>query len=369
MKRNNGLELLAALVLVAGGAAAQDRVVNVYNWSDYIDEERARRVHRGDRHQGRLRRLRLQRDPRNQAARRRHRLRHRRAERQLPVAPDQGRHAYAARQVEAPEPGTTSWPAIMRAAGQLRPGQPVRRQLHVGHHGHRHTTSPRSTSACRTRPSTPGSMLFQPENAAKLADCGIYLLDAPEDVIPATLELPRQGPEFEGPGRYSQKAGRVLKAIRPYIQQVPLLGEHQRARQRRHLHRRGWSGDACRRRDRAKEANNGVEIEYRIPKEGAQMWFDMMAMPKDAPQSGRRADIHQLSCCEPQVIAKANPTSSPTPTRNPASKPFIDKAILDDPTIYPPPGGDEQAVPRHPLRPEGAARRHPAMAEALKAGR
>lgn len=78
-----------------------------------------------------------------------------------------------------------------------------------------------------------------------------------------------------------------------------------------------------------------MKIEYRIPKEGAQMWVDMMAIPKDAPNpDGALTFINYL--LEPQVIAKStNFVTYANP--NLASKPYVEKAILDDPTIYPPP--------------------------------
>ena len=96
-----------------------------------------------------------------------------------------------------------------------------------------------------------------------------------------------------------------------------------------------WSGDAKIAGERAKEAGKNVRIEYRIPKEGAQMWFDMMAMPKDAPNPDDVLTFVNY-LLEPQVIAKStNFVTYANP--NVASRPFVDKAILNDPTIYPPP--------------------------------
>jgi putrescine transport system substrate-binding protein len=95
-----------------------------------------------------------------------------------------------------------------------------------------------------------------------------------------------------------------------------------------------WSGDAKIAGNRAEEAGKNVKIEYRIPKEGAQMWFDMMAMPKSAANpEDALAFINYL--LKPEVIAKStNVVTYANP--NPASKPFVDPSILNDPTIYPP---------------------------------
>ena len=96
----------------------------------------AGRLHQGDRHQGEIRHLRLQRHAGDQAARRPHRLRSRRADRLFPRAPDQGRRVPEARQEQAAEPGQRLGRDRAAPCG-LRSGQPVRRQLHVGHDRHR----------------------------------------------------------------------------------------------------------------------------------------------------------------------------------------------------------------------------------------
>ena len=95
----------------------------------------------------------------------------------------------------------------------------------------------------------------------------------------------------------------------------------------------GWSGDILQAKNRAKEAKNGVEIAYVIPKEGAQMWFDNLAIPKDAPhpQEGL-AFINFL--LDPQVAAK-NSDYVAYANGNLASQKYIDKAVLDDPGVYP----------------------------------
>ena len=95
----------------------------------------------------------------------------------------------------------------------------------------------------------------------------------------------------------------------------------------------GWSGDIKQAQKRAAEAKAGVEVGYAIPKEGAQMWFDNLAIPKDARNVDEaHAFINYL--LRPEVAAK-NSNFISYANGNLASQKFIDKAMLDDPTIYP----------------------------------
>src|SRR5690606_34738101 len=96
----------------------------------------------------------------------------------------------------------------------------------------------------------------------------------------------------------------------------------------------GWTGDMIQARDRAEEAENGGNVAYSIPKEGAPQWFDMLAIPADAKHP-ENADAFINYLLEPQVAANntnyihyANPVSAATP--------LVDEEICNDPTIYPP---------------------------------
>ena len=95
----------------------------------------------------------------------------------------------------------------------------------------------------------------------------------------------------------------------------------------------GYSGDVFQARDRADEAKQGVEIGYAIPKEGAQMWFDQMAIPADAKHV---AEAHEFLnyLMKPEVIAKSS-NYVYYANGNKASQAFISKDVLDDPNIYP----------------------------------
>ena len=96
----------------------------------------------------------------------------------------------------------------------------------------------------------------------------------------------------------------------------------------------GWSGDVIQARDRAEESGNGVKIGYSIPKEGAPLWFDMLAIPKDAKHpDNAHAFINYL--LDPQVAAN-NSNFVSYPNANVKSTALINAEITGDPTIYPP---------------------------------
>jgi putrescine transport system substrate-binding protein len=95
----------------------------------------------------------------------------------------------------------------------------------------------------------------------------------------------------------------------------------------------GYSGDIKQAQKRATEAKNGVEIEYAIPKGGSQLWFDNLAIPKDAKNvDAAHALINYL--LKPEVAAK-NTNFIWYANGNAASRPLIDKTIAEDKTIYP----------------------------------
>ena len=99
----------------------------------------------------------------------------------------------------------------------------------------------------------------------------------------------------------------------------------------------GYNGDVLQARDRAREANKGIEIKYVVPKEGSILWFDMLAIPKDAPHPDSAYAYHELH----HDAARSSPTSpisSATPTRTLAAQPLVQPMrCKNDPGIYPPP--------------------------------
>ncbi len=176
------------------------------------------------------------------------------------------------------------------------------------------------------------ALIFEPENAKKLADCGIYVLDAPTEVIPAAFKYLGLDPNTESKADM-EKAQELFAGIRPYIRKFHSSEFISALANGDACVALGWSGDILQARDRADEADNGVTVDYRIPKEGAQVWFDMMVIPSDA---GNVDNAHKFLdfIMRPEVIAKATNYINYA-NGNLASQEFVDPEVLADAAIYP----------------------------------
>ncbi|MEX0851903.1 MAG: polyamine ABC transporter substrate-binding protein [Bauldia sp.] len=182
-------------------------------------------------------------------------------------------------------------------------------------------------------------ILFKPENAAKLADCGIHVMDAPEDVIQSALNYVGINPDSKDTADI-EKAGAMLQAIRPYIQKFH-SSEYINALANGDICLAvGYSGDILQARDRAAEADNGVNIEYLIPKEGGLMWFDSFVIPVDAPHpEAAHAFIDYMM--RPEIAAQ-NSNYVYYANGNKDSQPLLADDVIGDPAIYP----DEETLGR-----------------------
>jgi len=176
-------------------------------------------------------------------------------------------------------------------------------------------------------------LVFKPENIAKMKDCGVTFLDTPTEIVPIALNYLGEDPNSTDPAVIA-KAAALLETIRPYITQFHSSSYIDAMANGDTCLVVGWSGDVIQARDRAQEAGNGVDIAYSIPKEGAPLWFDMLAIPKDAKNvDNAYAYINYL--LDPQVMAN-NSNFISYPNAVPKAKALMDKDITSDPTIYPP---------------------------------
>jgi putrescine transport system substrate-binding protein len=174
--------------------------------------------------------------------------------------------------------------------------------------------------------------VFDPARIAKFKDCGVHLLDSSDDIMPAALHYLHLDPNSSDPADL-QKAADVLVKISPDVRKFH-SSEYLNALASGEICLVvGFSGDIKQAQKRAAEAKGAVAVGYSIPKEGAQLWFDNFAVPKDAPDP---AEAHALIdyLLRPDVAAK-NTNFISYANGNLASQKFIDKAILDDRTIYP----------------------------------
>lgn len=176
------------------------------------------------------------------------------------------------------------------------------------------------------------NLVFDPASMEKLAECGVHFLDAPSEMIPAALKYIGEDPDSHDPDVIA-KAEAVLAGVRPYIQKFH-SSEYINALANGDICVAfGWSGDILQARDRAAEAENGVEIVYNAPSEGALMWFDQMAIPVDAPNP-EAAHVFLNFIMDAQNMADAS-NYVYYANGNLASQPLLSEDVIGDPAIYP----------------------------------
>lgn len=176
------------------------------------------------------------------------------------------------------------------------------------------------------------ALVFEATNMEKLASCGVHFLDAPTEMIPAALKYIGEDPDSHDRDVIAKAEG-VFAAVRPHIQKFH-SSEYINALANGDICVAvGWSGDVLQARDRAAEAEKGVEIAYHAPVEGAQMWFDQMAIPVDAPNP---AGAHKFLnfIMDAQNMADAS-NYVYYANGNLASQSLLEEDVIGDPAIYP----------------------------------
>ena len=193
------------------------------------------------------------------------------------------------------------------------------------------------------------ALLFDPANAAKLAGCGISVLDDEQETFAAALIYRGRDPNAIT-GDETQLVTDTYAAVRPHIRYFNSSKYIDDLANGDLCLVMGYSGDVFQAGDRAEEAENGVEIQYLIPREGALRWFDLIAIPADAPhKANAHAFIDYL--LKPEVAgAISNYVAYATP--NTAALAKLDPDIAGDPAIYPPAEVQAKLVDPKTLTPE-----------------
>lgn len=175
-------------------------------------------------------------------------------------------------------------------------------------------------------------LIFKPENMEKLASCGVHFLDAPAETVPMALKYIGEDPNSHDPDVIAMIED-VYTPIRPYVQKFH-NSEYINALANGDICvAMGWSGDILQARDRAVEAGNGVTIAYHAPREGAQMWFDQMAIPVDAPNpDGAHKFLNFIM--DPENAAAAS-NYVYYASGNKAAQAYLNDDVINDPAIYP----------------------------------
>ena len=175
-------------------------------------------------------------------------------------------------------------------------------------------------------------VVFKPESLARFKDCGVHMLDSSDDIMPTALNYLGLNPNSHEQADL-EKAAELLIKVRPFVRKFH-SSEYLNALAGDEICLvLGWSGDIMQARKRAAETKGGVEVGYAIPKGGAQMWFDNCAIPKDAKNVAEaHAFIDYL--LRPEVAAR-NSLFVSYASGNLAAQKVMDKSVLDDRSVYP----------------------------------
>ena len=224
-------------------------------------------------------------------------------------------------------------PAIMKATEAFDPGNQYAVDYMWGTTALGYNVDKVKAALGDSAPLNSWDLLFKPENAAKLKDCGITVLDAPSEVIAIALNYLGLNPNSEKQEDLD-KAEKLLDSIKPYIRKFDSSGYIDDLANGDACLSLGYSGDVYIAKSRAEDAKKGVNIAYVIPKEGTIEWFDMLAIPADAPHPENALKFINY-IMEPKVTADIS-NNVFYANGNKAAYPLTDKAITGDPNIYPP---------------------------------
>lgn len=193
------------------------------------------------------------------------------------------------------------------------------------------------------------AMFYDPKVVSKFADCGVSLLDAPSEVLGTVLIYLGKDANSEKPEDLAA-AEAVLKAVRPYIKNFHSSAYIEQLANGEICLALGWSGDVLQASTRAADAKKPFTISYNIPKEGAVMFFDQLAIPKDAKHP-KNAHLFINYLLRPEIAAK-NSSYISYANANKASTPLVDAAVTSNPNVYPPAELMAKLVPDMPESPE-----------------
>ncbi len=323
------LAMTSALV-AAGSAMAQEKVVHVYNWSDYIDEsiltdftkETGIKVVYDVFDSNELVETKLLAGSSGYDV-------------VVPTAP------FLARQITAGVfqkldksklPNLKNmWPEVSERLAKYDPGNEYAVNYMWGTTGIGYNVA-KVKAALGDVPVDSWDILFKPENAEKLKSCGINILDASDETFAIAMNYLGKNPDSKETADL-EAGGEVYMRIRPNVKTFNSSAYIDELANGDSCITIGWSGDILQAKSRAEEAKNGVEVNYVIPKEGTYMWFDNLAIPADAKNVDEaHAFINYLM--KPEVIAKAS-NYVQYANGNLASQPLMDESVSKNPSVYP----------------------------------
>ena len=178
------------------------------------------------------------------------------------------------------------------------------------------------------------AVVFDPKNMAKLKDCGVYFLDASEDMFAVALNHLGKDPNSRDPKDYAAATDLLMK-VRPYVRKFHSSEYIDALANGDICVAIGYSGDVLQAKSRAEEAKNKVKLAYAVPKEGSQVWFDVFTIPVDAPNAPAAYSFLNFML-KPNIIARAS-NYTKYANANSAATALVDPSVRNDPAAYPPP--------------------------------
>lgn len=323
------LALTTALV-AAGSAMAQEKVVHVFNWSDYIDEsiltdftkETGIKVVYDVFDSNELVETKLLVSSSGYDV-------------VVPTGP------FLARQINAGVfqkldksklPNLKNmWPDVSERLAKYDPGNEYAVNYMWGTTGIGYNVA-KVKAALGDVPVDSWDILFKPENAEKLKSCGINILDASDETFAIAMNYLGKNPDSKETADL-EAGGAVYSKIRPFVKTFNSSAYIDELANGDSCITIGWSGDILQAKKRAEEAKNGVEVNYVIPKEGTYMWFDNLAIPADA-KNVEEAHTFINYLMRPEVIAKAS-NYVQYANGNLASQALMDPSVAKNPAVYP----------------------------------
>ena len=321
---------LALSATLAAPAAAQEKTVNVYNWSDYIDpksleeftKETGIKVVYDTYDSNEMLEAKLLAGKTGYDV----------------VAPTT---TFMQREIQAgvlqkldkgklPNKGNL-WPGLMTLVARYDPGTDYAVPYMWSTTGIAYNAE-KVKARLGDQPMDTWDVLFKPELLKKLSDCGVYVLDSPEDLVTNALNYLKLDPNSKKPEEL-KKAPELLQKMRPNVKKFH-SSEYINALASGDICMAvGWGGDSLQARNRAREAKNGVEIVYAIPREGTLISLDSFVIPKDAPHV-EEAHAFINFMMRPEIAAR-NTNLINFANAVLASKPFLDKEVAENKSVYP----------------------------------
>ena len=330
MKKILAAAVPLALVFAATTALAQDRVVNVYNWSDYVAEDT---LDNFTAETG----IKVVYDTYDSMETMEAKLSAPQSGYDIVVPTDRNMQRLIEAGIvqkldKSKLPNEVhQWKLISDRLATYDPGNAYAENYMWGTTGIGYNVD-KIEAALPGAPVDSWAMIFDPDVISKFKDCGVHLLDSPDDIFPPALNYLGLDPNSKDEDDLT-KAADLVKTITPYVQKFH-SSEYVNALANGDICLAvGYSGDVLQARDRAAEADNGVAVEYAIPKEGALMWFDSMVIVIDAPHP-EEAHAFIDYMMRPEVAA-ANSNFVYYANGSKDAQPLLDAEVIDDPAIYP----------------------------------